>query len=336
MQHILSFTPEEFSINITSMGEKTFRAKQILDWIYKKNKMSLDEMQNIPKELRDKLIEHFDFSNFIISNKSVSQRDKTTKYLYSLSDGLQIETVKIYAKDRITLCLSSQAGCPYNCSFCATGKMGLKRDLEVHEILGQIISSLDEKEKLTNIVFMGMGEPFANYDNVLKSIKIINSADAMNFGARRITISTCGLADKIEEFAKEGLEVNLAISLNAADNKTRSSLMPINNKFNISRVIAAVNEYIRVTNRRVTFEYVMLEGINDDINSAVRLATILNGLLCSVNLIVYNQTLGEYIPSDKKTVVEFQNILTIKGINSTIRKSAGSDIAAACGQLAVI
>ncbi len=257
------------------------------------------------------------------------------KYLFKTTDGHTIEAVKIKSYDRITVCVSSQAGCPLKCSFCATGAGEFKRDLTAGEILSQLLHIVGEGEHpVTNIVFMGMGEPFLNYKQVMKAIGIINSKDEIGMGARRITVSTCGLPDKIRLFAKEETEVNLSVSLNAANDKTRSRIMKINNKFPIEDVLSAVRYYLQKTNRRVTFEYVMILGVNDTIKDAKELSLLLQDMLCHVNLIPFNPYEGSTDqPSTKERLELFRQILVRSGVNATIRKSKGSDIAGACGQL---
>lgn len=297
-------------------------------------------MTDIPAGLREKLKKTADIAPLALKEKIRSSDRGVAKYLFLTKEGFGIETVKIKDKnkdkERTTLCVSSQAGCPFRCTFCATGLGGFKRDLSAGEILYQVLFFInEEKENITNIVFMGMGEPLLNYNNVMKAIKTLNSKDAMNFGIRRITISTCGLPGQIRKLAREGLEVNLSVSLNAPNDTVRSKIMPVNRKFPIAELMSALKYYCQMTRRRVTFEYVLIKGVNDSIKDAKELSALLEGTLSHVNLIPFNRVKGPaFEGSTKERIKLFREMLANKGVNATIRNSRGSDIRAACGQLA--
>ena len=311
-----------------------YRIQQVKDAIFKNLANSWNEVSNISKDLKEKLNKETPLE---IDGQIFASRDKkTTKELISLSDGLKIETVMLSHKDgRHTVCVSTQVGCALNCSFCATGKMGLKRDLTVEEMLEQVLffSRLlkVEDKRISNVVFMGMGEPFLNYDNTIKAIKYIN--EDLGIGARHISISTSGIIDGIEKLSREKMQINLAVSLHASNNELRSELMPINDKYPLDDLLNAVDKYIDKTGRRVMFEYLMIKGINDKPGDARRLAVIMNKPLYMVNIIEYNPT-DVFKPSDKKDIKSFIDILEKEGVKVTQRYSFGQDIDAACGQLA--
>ena len=294
------------------------------------------EAIGLPLNLRNELDEKFPIE---ISAESFISKDKNTvKTLITLEDGLQVETVLMRHEDtRNTICVSSQVGCPMACSFCATGRMGFKRNLGVWEILEQILFFArylkKQKEKITNVVFMGMGEPFVNYQNVMSAIKILNDKNGFNLGARHISVSTVGVVEGIERFANEELQINLAISLHAPDNKTRSEIMPANKNYPIEKILKAVDAYIKKTNRRVMFEYLMLKGVNDSDEHAKALIKLMKKPLYFVNLIAYNPT-GMYNPSPASRIKKFKEILESAGITVTQRQEFGQDIEGACGQLA--
>jgi len=320
---------------LQSVGEKSFRADQVFKWIYKKGVLDFDGMSDLSSSLRDKLKENFVFNNPETVKKQVS-KDKTTKFLLELHDGERIETVLIPARGRITLCVSTQAGCKFACKFCASAIGGWVRDLDCSEIITQVQSAEKEiqGQRISHIVFMGTGEPLDNYENVLKAIRVINSSKGMNIAARRITVSTCGLIPEIMKLAKEGIQFELAISLHGADNKTRNKLVPINKKYPIEELMAACREYIKLTKRQITFEYVLIKGVTCTKESADMLGKILKGMLCKMNLIPYNAIEGfSYEPPSKDEAVDFKKQLLKKGIHSTIRKPRGQDVSAACGQL---
>lgn len=293
------------------------------------------EVKALPKELIEKLSEKISLE--IKSEIFKATDGKTKKALITLNDGLKIETVLMeHERNRNTVCLSSAIGCPMDCKFCATGKMGFKRNLTKGEILTQLLffaRYLKENKRITNVVFMGMGEPFLNYDNVLFAIKIINDKNGFGIGARKISISTSGVIEGINKLAEEKLQVNLAISLHAPNNELRSEIMPVNNKYPLKKVLEAVNDYIDKTYRKVMFEYLLLRDVNDSESCAEQLATLMNKPLYMVNLIKYNPT-GSFYSSDSKTIKRFKDILESRGVEVTQRYSFGTDINAACGQLA--
>lgn len=336
MQDILGMSYLELEEFFEEIGEPKYRGEQLAQWVYKKGLKDLNEITNFKKELKKKLEEQA----FIYSLKlrsSQTSKDGTKKYLFVLEDGELIETVLLKQKTkneglRNTICISTQVGCPMKCSFCATGQSGFERDLKVSEIIAQIrdVEKI-EKIKINNVVFMGMGEPFLNYDNVLKSIRIINEKKFFNIGIRRITLSTCGLAPEIRRFADEELDLVLAISLHSADNTKRSSIMPVNKRYHLEELKKAISYYLSKTNRRVTLEYAMIKDFNDNQEDLRKLIIFCQGLMVHVNLIPINETGEGYEKSDKAEY--FASELKKKNIESTVRQERGSDIDAACGQL---
>ncbi len=317
--------------------EPDYRIKQAKKWIFQKLITDWQEATTLPLSLRKNLKKKCSLS--IKGKKIFSKDQKTIKAIINLEDNFQIETVLMkYDKDRNTVCVSSQVGCPLNCSFCATGRMGFKRNLNYSEIIQQVLffaRHLKEKgEKITNIVFMGMGEPFLNYDNVMRSINVLNDKDGFNLGIRSFSISTAGIIEGIEKLMKEEKQINLAISLNAPNNELRSKLMPINKKYPLKDLIKIVKIYIEKSRRKVMFEYIMIDGINDKEEHAYELSVLLKNLLCVVNLIPCNPVGEKFQPSKKEKIQKFKEILEKKGIRVTQRKVFGRDISAACGQLA--
>ena len=319
---------------IRESGLPAFRTKQLLHWIYEKRAQSIDGITEFSKELRENFSKAAYISSLAILKRLTSE-DGTEKFLFGLEDGESIESVLIPDKDRLTLCISSQVGCAMKCRFCLTGKMTLRRNLKAHEIADQIISAgrLIEPRKITNIVFMCMGEPLANFDEVVESLRRITGL--LKISKRRITISTSGIAPKILELGGIGVpRVNLAISLNATTDEVRDRLMPVNKKYPLSSLLGACRRFPLEPGRRITFEYVLLEGVNDTIDDAKRLAKMLRDLPCKVNLIPFNQYEGsEFRRPPDETIARFQNILVDKHITAFVRKSKGQDILAACGQL---
>ncbi len=327
-------------------GEPKYRLNQATKSLFQDLINNWKEAIGLPLPLRERLDKEFSIE---ISAESFTSKDKNTiKTLITLEDGLEVETVLMRHQDkRNTVCVSSQVGCPMNCSFCATGKMGFKRNLETWEILEQILYFArylkQEGEKNTNVVFMGMGEPFLNYQNVMGAIKILNDKNGFNLGARHISISTCGVTEGIERLADENIQINLAISLHAPDNETRSKIMPANKNYPIEKILKAVDEYIKKTNRQVMFEYIMLRNVNDSEEHARALAKLLKKPLYMVNLISYNftrQSLSDggpttlLYPSPASQIKKFKEILESNGITVTQRHEFGQDIQGACGQLA--
>ena len=334
MINLLDMTCEEVTSYIISLNEPKFRGKQIYSWLYK-GISSFEDMLNIPKSLREKLTENCTLGQLEIAEKFVSDIDETRKYLLQLNDGNYIETVLMKYHHGYTLCVSSQVGCRMGCKFCASTLNGKVRDLTAGEIIGQILAvQNDLGERISNIVMMGIGEPLDNYDNVMKFLEIVSSPDGLNIGMRHISLSTCGLVPKIYELADEKLQITLSISLHATDDKMRSSIMPVNNKYNIEKLIDACRYYIEKTNRRISFEYTLISGVNDNIETADALIKLLSGMLCHVNLIPVNAVSETgFKKTDRKKVEAFQARLEKNGISATIRREMGSDISAACGQL---
>ncbi|MBO5506031.1 MAG: 23S rRNA (adenine(2503)-C(2))-methyltransferase RlmN [Clostridia bacterium] len=334
MINLLDMTCEEVTSYIISQNEPKFRGKQIYSWLYK-GISSFEDMLNIPKSLREKLTENCTLGQLEIAEKFVSDIDETRKYLLQLNDGNYIETVLMKYHHGYTLCVSSQVGCRMGCKFCASTLNGKVRDLTPGEIIGQILAvQNDLGERISNIVMMGIGEPLDNYDNVMKFLEIVSSPEGLNIGMRHISLSTCGLVPKIYELADEKLQITLSISLHATDDKMRSSIMPVNNKYNIEKLIDACRYYIEKTNRRISFEYTLISGVNDNIETADALIKLLSGMLCHVNLIPVNAVSETgFKKTDRKKVEAFQARLEKNGISATIRREMGSDISAACGQL---
>ena len=318
---------------VFSLGEKSYRGRQIYEWVFQKDVSGIGEMTNLSIGLRNKLSELAYILRLSIADKRTSS-DGTSKYLFILEDGNSIESVLIPDEDRLTLCISTQVGCKLNCTFCLTGKGGFIRNLSHYEIIEQILSVKREGHNITNVVLMGMGEPLDNYDNVIKSIKTMTSPHGLKIPAKRITLSTSGLIPEIKKLAKENLKINLAISLNASNNETRDKIMPVNKKYPIEELFKALKEYPLPPNRRITFEYVMIKGLNDSIEDAIRLSNLLKNIKCKINLIPFNSFEGsDYQAPDSMSVEEFQNLLISRHYTVIIRKSKGADICAACGQL---
>lgn len=321
-------------------GLARFRADQFMHAVYKEGKSSVDEMTNLSQEIKDFIKEELPIFSFEVDKVVTSGDKSTTKVLFSFKDGKKIEGVLMKFKDgRNTVCISSQVGCPLKCTFCATGTLGFGRNLTGEEIADQVLyftQLLKQKdERLTNVVFMGMGEPLLNYDEVIKSLDIITGKDSIGLGARHITVSTAGIVEGIEKFSDYPQQVNLAISLHAPNQKLRLELMPIAKRYDIMQVINAAKTYMKKTHRRLSYEYVMLKNINDTDECADELGELLKGQLCHVNLIPYNATDIEGIEGSTKTQIrKFKEILDYHKVPATIRVSLGQDIAAACGQLA--
>jgi len=330
-----------YNYNITELKEllvdnnfKAFNAEQIYKWVYESNISDPEKMSNLSKELRAFISEFFTFDLLELVTQQTSKTG-TDKFLFKLSDGIIIESVLMEHDYGLSLCVTSQAGCSMGCSFCASGLIGKQRDLSAAELVLQIITVQAIKEvKITHIVVMGTGEPFDNYDNVMNFLKIINYKHGLQIGSRHITVSTCGIVPKIYDYAKEEIKANLAISLHAPNNEIRNRLMRINRAYPITEVIQAAKDYFEETKRRVTFEYILLKGINDEIDHANELSDLIRGINCYVNLIPYNPVNEfSYQKTDEKRADRFYQQLVRRGINVTLRKEMGSDIDAACGQL---
>lgn len=346
MQDIKELTLEEVENLLTAWKQEGFHAQQIFSWIYKRGALDFDKMSDLPLGLRKRLKENFYLLNLKLIKKLKSQ-DDTEKFLFELKDKNLIEAVTIPTEKRITGCISTQVGCKFACRFCASGLLGFKRNLTSGEMIDEVLylKNNSSGRRLTHLVFMGIGEPLDNYDNVIKAIRIINSRFALNIGARRITISTCGIIPGIKKLQNEGLQVELSISLHAADDKIRSQLLPINKKYPLGDLIQACKEYINRTKRQITFEYVLIKDINSDLPNAQNLSKILKTLrLCKVNLIPVNPVNPtparrgwvkelNIEPPNKLEILLFRDYLLKSGINVTLRRPRGQDIEAGCGQL---
>ncbi len=332
---IKSMTVDELKSELTEMGEKPFKASQIYSWLHKHTVDSFDEMTNISKDLRSNLEKNYDIYSCSIEKKLVSVYDDTVKYLFRLNDGELIESVVMKYKYGYTICVSSQVGCRMGCNFCASGIAGFIRNLTPSEILSQIyVAQKDLSVRISHIVMMGVGEPLDNYDNVIRFLKMISDENGQNIGMRNISLSTCGVVTGIQKLMKEKLQLTLSISLHAPNDEIRSTTMPVNNKWNIDTLLSACKEYIGVTNRRISFEYAMISGVNDSDECAAELAHRLKGMLCHVNLIPVNSVKErDYRKSNRDRIIRFIKILEKNGINATVRRTLGSDINASCGQL---
>ena len=331
-----SLSIEEIEEVVTGAGLPKFRASQLLEWVYSRGVRTYDEMTNLPKTLREQFSQVHPLYTSEITVKQVSV-DGSRKYLIELHDGTRVEAVGLPSQDgRLTVCASSQAGCAMNCAFCATGRAGLTRDLEPGEIVDQILIIQDDfGQRVTNVVIMGQGEPFANYDNTLAALRIMNHPKLLNIGARHITVSTCGIIPRIEQFTREPEQFTLAVSLHAARQEVRDLLMPAVANQRLGALRKALDEYATSTGRRFTLEYALMEGVNDTEQDLEALVQFARRLLCHVNLIPLNDVEGsEFHPVSQQLMQDWQYHLESQGIPATVRRSRGSDIAAACGQLA--
>ena len=334
-------TFEELTELLQNLGEPTFRARQLWHNAYKRLLHDPQEMTDIPRELQRRISETFNFTSLESHTTARSDDGSTEKILFSLSDGLSIEAVLMRYKRRRTVCVSTQVGCAMGCVFCATGQMGFERNLTSGEIVEQVIHfaryMANEDQRITNLVIMGMGEPFQNYQATMQAIKRLNDPVGFKFGARRITISTIGIVPMIKRFTAENHQVNLAVSLHAATDKLRSQLVPINRRYPLDELIPSCQEYVQQTGRRITFEWALIRGVNDGLDQAGALVNLVNGVHCHVNLIPLNPTNGyvaEATSQDKSKV--FQDFLNEQGISCTIRLRRGIKIHAGCGQLATV
>lgn len=331
--NLYGLTKEELEQYFVSIGEKKFKATQVFEWLYQKRVTTIEEFSNIKKEAREQLQK-----DFSLELPKVIKREIDTdveKYLFELSDNERIEAVLMRHNYGLSVCVSSQVGCNMGCKFCESGRLKKVRNLEAHEMVGQIlvIESLI-KERISSVVIMGIGEPLDNYENVIRFIKIINDAKGIQIGARHITLSTCGLIPKIKELSELDIQINLAISLHAPNDHLRSEIMPINKAYPLQELMETIKEYIKKTNRRVTMEYILLKGVNDQKKHAKELANLLRGMNVYVNLIPYNETNHiEFQKSDKETIDAFYRELQKEKIQVTVRREFGSSISAACGQL---
>ncbi|CDF12438.1 ribosomal RNA large subunit methyltransferase N [Mycoplasma sp. CAG:776] len=333
MNNLLGVTKEELEQYFLDIGEKKFKATQIFEWLYQKRVFNIDEFSNIKKEIRERLKN--DFNLHFIEIEKKEEDELTKKYLFRLHDQEFVEAVIMMHDYGTSICISSQVGCNMGCRFCESGRQKKIRNLEAYEMVEQIlVVEKDLGVRISSVVIMGIGEPLDNFDNIISFIKIINDAKGIQIGARHITLSTCGLVPKIYELAKLPIQINLAISFHAPNDTLRNELMPVNKVYSIPLLLKAIQDYLQVTSRRVTIEYVMLNNVNDSKECAIELAKLFQGMNIYVNLIPYNETNHlEFKRSSKNKIQEFYDTLKKAGINVTIRKEFGSNIQAACGQL---
>lgn len=334
MKNIKDYDLEDLKQELISIGEKGFRAEQIFKWLYQEKVKNFDEMTNLSLELREKLKNNYTICNYNILKKLESS-DGTKKYLFDILDGNIIESVLMEYHYGKSVCVSSQVGCKMGCKFCASTGIPFVRNLTTGEIVEQILAiEQDTGDKISNIVFMGIGEPLDNYDNVIKAIRILNNPKGLRIGARHISVSTSGLVPRIYDLAKENIQCTLSVSLHASNNEKRSSMMPVNNRYSVEELIKACKDYIAMTNKRISFEYALAKDNNDNMQDAKELANLLKGMLCHVNLIPINKIEnGKFTKSSNENIIKFRDYLNDHGIVATIRRELGSDIEAACGQL---
>ena len=337
MQTIYDLTLTQLEEFVLQAGQKKYRAKQLFTWLYRKRVLDFEQMSDLPLDFIKKLKETFMIMPVKELTRQISH-DGTRKYLFALADGSSVETVLMHFNFGESLCVTSQLGCNMGCSFCASGLLKKQRDLSQGEIIGQLMyvqKELDlENLRISNVVVMGTGEPFDNYDNVLGFCANINNDNGLGIGARHITISTCGIVPKIREFAKGHYQYNLDISLHATNNELRSRLMPINHRYSLAELMAALKEYSISNNRRITFEYILLHGLNDLDKYAIELANLIRGMNAYVNLIPYNKVDEKgYESTNEKSALHFYDLLMKNGVKATLRQKHGDDIDAACGQL---
>lgn len=332
--NLKNMTIQELETFFEIIGEKKFRAKQVFQWLYR-GAYSFSDMTDLSKTLREKLEEEATIEQLQIAKVQISKKDGTRKYLFRLQDGNTIESVFMKYKFGNSICISSQAGCRMGCNFCASTIGGLQRNLTSAEMVDQIVAiEKDTEEKISNVVVMGTGEPFDNYENLCHFIRLINTKEGLNLGMRNITVSTCGLIPRIKEFARDFPQVNLAISLHAPNDKIRSSMMPINDRYSMSELLETCRGHIDKTGRRMTFEYALVKGINDSPKHAEELANRLRGMICHVNLIPLNRVEeSRYKGIDREDAEKFKTMLEKRGVQATVRREMGTDINAACGQL---
>ena len=334
MKNIKDYNLDELKEELRAIDEKPYRAEQIFKWLYESRVSNFDEMTNLSLELREKLKNNYKIKQFNILKKQVAS-DGTKKYLFDILDGNAIETVLMEYHHGYSICVSSQIGCKMGCKFCASTGIPFIRNLSTGEIVEQIMAvERDENIRISNIVFMGIGEPLDNYDNVVRAIRIINNPKGLNIGARHISISTSGLVPKIYKLAEENIQCTLSISLHATTNEQRSQMMPVNDAYKLEELLQACKDYIEKTHRRISFEYALAKENNDNLEDAKRLVKLLKGMICHVNLIPINKIEnGAYMKSSNENIMKFRDYLNEHGIVATIRRELGSDIDAACGQL---
>ena len=332
---IKSLNLDELKKEFESIGEKAFKAKQVYSWLHKRSAESFDEMTDISKNLRENLKNSYVIHNCSIEKKLVSMYDDTVKYLFRLHDGELIESVVMKYKYGYTICVSSQVGCKMGCNFCASGIAGFVRNLEPSEILSQIYTAQRDLDiRISHIVMMGVGEPLDNFDNVIRFLSMVSDENGLNIGMRNISLSTCGVVTGIYKLMEKKLQLTLSVSLHAPNDEIRSRTMPVNNKWNVETLLKACRDYTKATSRRISFEYAMIDGVNDSDECARELASRLKGMLCHVNLIPVNAVKErDYQKSKADRINSFIKILESRGINTTVRRTLGSDINASCGQL---
>jgi 23S rRNA (adenine2503-C2)-methyltransferase len=333
---ILDLNRDELTDWLNSVNQPAFRAKQIHRWLVQRRISSFDQMTDLPASLRQRLLEEFSFSSFEVAGHQIS-RDSTEKLLLRLRDGELVECVLMRDPDRRTVCISTQVGCAMGCVFCASGLLGVKRNLTPTEIIEQVLvlhRLMKDDERITNVVVMGIGEPLANYQSLMQSLTFLTSEEGFGLGARRITVSTVGLPEKIRELAQSGQQYNLAVSLHAPNDALRTEIVPVNRSIGIQEILAAADDYFEITGRRISYEYVLMAGINDRPEHAEELASLLRGRNAHVNLIPMNgvNELVMTAPRDPETQ-QFLEVLERRGVTATVRKRKGADIDAACGQL---
>ncbi len=335
LKNIRSMTLEELSNDFDELKLPKFRAKQVYSWVQEKCVESFDEMTNLSKDLREKLAECYSFYNCKINTKLVSKIDDTVKYLFELHDGEYVESVVMKYKYGYSICISTQVGCKMGCTFCASAIGGFVRNLEAGEMLSEIFTAQNDLNvKINHLVLMGTGEPLDNYDNVMRMLELLTDDKGQNMSMRHISLSTCGIVPKIYDLADKKLGLTLSVSLHAPNNSIRSNSMPINHKYDIEELLKACRYYAQTTNRRISFEYAMIKGVNDSDDCAVELANRLKGILCHVNLIpVNNVRETNFVKSSVERQKRFIDILASRGITATVRRTLGSDINASCGQL---
>ncbi len=332
--NVTGMTLEQMESLMESIGQPKYRAAQLFNWIYKRGVLSFNEMTNFARSLRQQLEDLAEIGHILVEKQVSSTDEQTTKFLFKLADGLHVESVFMIDGKRRTVCLSSQVGCALGCSFCATGKMGFQRNLSAGEIVDQLLAIQRALNvEATNIVIMGMGEPFLNYDEVIEACDIISHDKGIAIGKRKITISTSGIVPAIKRFTDEGQRYKLAISLNASDDKIRNQLMPINKKYPMNELINAARYYAAKSRHRITFEYVMIVGMNDRVEDALKLSKLIKGLKCKINIIPYNSIDKQQRPSSEETINAFIRPFLNMNVVISVRRSKGVDIGAACGQL---
>ena len=335
LKNIRSMTLQEITDDFNSLGFPKFRAKQVYSWVQEKGSSSFDEMTNISKDMRKKLVENYVLNNCKINTKLVSKIDETVKYLFELNDGEYVESVVMKYKYGYSICISTQVGCKMGCTFCASAIGGFVRNLDAGEMLSEIFTAQNDLNiKINHLVLMGTGEPLDNYENVMRMLELITDENGQNMSMRHISLSTCGIVPKIYDLADKKLGLTLSVSLHAPNNTIRSNSMPINSKYDIEELLRACKYYAKTTNRRISFEYAMIKGVNDGDECAIELANRLKGILCHVNLIpVNNVRETNFVKSTVERQKRFIDILASRGITATVRRTLGSDINASCGQL---